>query len=135
MVSSLTAKEISTEISSDSRSFEGRKNARLLARCLYDDCIHQPFRARLVPGMSEVLALHPLQEEAQGEIQGLLSISISGSGAAVLVLVDKKSQRAQERIGKELVKIFQQHGIQARALSLDVAIDPPTMELSQFCAQ
>jgi homoserine kinase len=52
--------------------FSGRAE---LHRCFFDDRWHQPFRAHLIPGLSEVLALkHP----------DLLGVCLSGAGPSLL---------------------------------------------------
>jgi len=59
----------------------------LLGRAMRDR-LHQPYRAKLVPGLETVL------REAQRP--GALAAVLSGAGPAVLVLVDKGSRRRDE---------------------------------------
>jgi homoserine kinase len=59
----------------------------LLARAMRDR-LHQPYRAKLVPGLETVL------QEAHNH--GALAAVLSGAGPAVLVLLDRNSRRRDE---------------------------------------
>ena len=72
------------------------------------DRIHQPYRAKLIPGLEEILAL---------EIKGLLGVALSGAGPTVFAFVDPK--RASE-IGTALTETFKKNGVQAAAHLLDI---------------
>jgi homoserine kinase len=72
------------------------------------DRIHQPYRAKLIPGLEEILAL---------EIKGLLGVALSGAGPTVFAFVDPK--RADE-IGTSLTATFKKNGVQAAAHLLDI---------------
>jgi homoserine kinase len=72
------------------------------------DRIHQPYRAKLIPGLEEILAL---------EIKGLLGVALSGAGPTVFAFVDPK--RSAE-IGTALTATFKKHGVEAAAHLLDI---------------
>ncbi|HXJ42712.1 MAG TPA: homoserine kinase [Bryobacteraceae bacterium] len=54
-----------------------------------DDRLHQPFRARLVPGLTEILRLRAT---------GLLGCALSGAGPAVLVFYERGSDHVTDLI-------------------------------------
>jgi len=72
------------------------------------DRIHQPYRAKLIPGLEEILAL---------EIKGLLGVALSGAGPTVFAFVDPK--RSSE-IGTALTATFKKNGVEATAHLLDI---------------
>ena len=62
-------------------------------RAFFDDCWHQPYRAPLVPGLSEVLHLeHP----------DLLGICLSGAGPAILAFTRGSSEAIGELVQQTL---------------------------------
>ncbi|MBI5083205.1 MAG: homoserine kinase [Acidobacteria bacterium] len=61
------------------------------------DRLHQPYRARLVPGLSEMLELRA---------EGLLGCALSGAGPSVLVFYE----RGNERVCELMRDIFRKHG-------------------------
>ncbi len=65
------------------------------------DRIHQPYRARLVPGLEAVLGT---------TAEGLVGTALSGAGPTVLALAHRR--RAAE-IGTLLVGVFDRHGVRA----------------------
>jgi len=72
------------------------------------DRIHQPYRAKLIPGLEEILAL---------DLKGLLGVALSGAGPTVFAFVDPK--RSAE-VGNRLTAIFAKHGVEAAAHLLDI---------------
>jgi len=62
-----------------------------------EDRLHQPYRAPLVPGLSEILALRE---------SGLLGCALSGAGPSILVF----HQRGREDVCASVQKIFERHG-------------------------
>lgn len=74
------------------------------------DRIHQPYRASLVPGMTDIL------EHATGH--GALGAALSGAGPTVLTLVDRHDTRKEE-LEQYVMGIMKQEGITASALWLD----------------
>jgi len=61
------------------------------------DRLHQPYRARLVPGLSQMLELRA---------EGLLGCALSGAGPSVLVFYE----RGHEEVCEQMRAIFQQNG-------------------------
>ncbi|SDD23395.1 homoserine kinase [Paenibacillus sp. UNCCL117] len=52
------------------------------------DALHQPYRAPMVPGLSEILA--------EATEHGALGVALSGAGPTILALVDRDSQKKAE---------------------------------------
>jgi homoserine kinase len=75
------------------------------------DSLHEPHRAKLVPGYEKV--------RAAAERHGAFGACLSGSGPTVLALTPKASRR-QAMIGRAMVRAFRRSGSNARAIALDV---------------
>lgn len=73
------------------------------------DCLHQPYRASLVPGLQQVL------EDATSH--GALGAALSGAGPTVLTLVDSQSPN-KEKLEQFLQETFAKQGIKAKTLWL-----------------
>jgi homoserine kinase len=72
---------------------------------IFRDRIHQPYRAKLIPGMEECLALsHP----------ALLGIFLSGAGSTVLAI----AKHDVREIAARLVEIFRRHGLESTPVYL-----------------
>ena len=84
-----------------------------LLREATSDRLHQPFRSRLVPGLHELLNLEKLSPDLAAS---LLAISISGSGSAVVALVDSHFQD----IGRWMVETLASHGTASNHQVLDL---------------
>ncbi len=66
----------------------------------FEDRLHQPYRAPLVPGLSEVLALkHP----------HLLGVCLSGAGPSILAF----ARSSAESVGEEICRILREKGVEA----------------------
>jgi homoserine kinase len=65
------------------------------------DCIHQPYRAPLIPGLDEILAL---------ETPGLLGVALSGAGPTVLGFARNEDA---EVVGQTITSVFNRHGVDA----------------------
>jgi homoserine kinase len=76
------------------------------------DCLHQPYRAHLAPGLSDVLHLN----EEREKYPGLLGIVISGAGSSLIALALDNC----DEIAAAMVKCFSAKGINARALQVRV---------------
>lgn len=73
------------------------------------DKLHQPYRAPLIPGMSEIL---------DGAVQaGALGIALSGAGPTLLALADRHSPRKDE-LEQYLLDTFRNKQVEARAMRL-----------------
>ncbi len=79
-----------------------------LLREAMKDRIHQPYRARLVPGLSEILALQ--------DVPGLLGVALSGAGPSVLAFCRPDIDPAP--LASAIVDCFRQQGIESRSLRL-----------------
>jgi homoserine kinase len=80
------------------------------------DRLHQPYRAPLAPGLSEVLALN----DQTALYPGLLGVAISGAGST-LIAFSLGDAAARQAIGQVMVERMAASGVSARAL--DVAVD------------
>jgi homoserine kinase len=68
-----------------------------------EDRLHQPYRARLVPGLSEMIAMRA---------EGLLGAALSGAGPSVLVFYERGNEAVVERFNG----IFAAHGHSSETL-------------------
>ena len=82
---------------------------RLLRESLRDK-VHQPYRAPLIPGLREVLALNG------GEIPGLLGLSLSGAGPSVAAFIEGDGRD----VFGQVQSIFRRHGVACRPLELKI---------------
>jgi len=82
---------------------------RFLRESLRDKA-HQPYRAPLIPGLQEVLALKG------GEIPGLLGLSLSGAGPSVAAFI----QGDGADVFKQVRSIFNRNGVACRPLELKI---------------
>lgn len=87
---------------------EGREDLLPLA---FDDAIHQPYRKKLVPGMTEVF------EAAKAA--GALGAAISGAGSCLIAFTTTRSG-LEEKISSAMVEEFKAHGVKSKALILNV---------------
>jgi homoserine kinase len=67
------------------------------------DRIHQPYRAPLIPGFEEILAL---------TTPGLAGVALSGAGPTVLALANPAEAEA---VGRAVAGVFEKHGVKATA--------------------
>lgn len=76
------------------------------------DRLHQPYRAPLVPGLTEVL---------NGAAEhGALGAALSGAGPSVLCLYDRESIGARQTLTTFLTDVLSRHGGTGRVLDLPV---------------
>ena len=78
-------------------------NTEILREAMRDR-VHQPYRADLVPGLREILAL---------ETPGLLGVALSGAGPSVLAMTSEENARA---VGQAIALAFACHDVRARTL-------------------
>lgn len=88
------------------RALESGHVARLPE--LMKDRLHQPYRAKLVPGLEDALTA---AVEA-----GAVGASLSGSGPTVFAFVEGRNAS----VGEAMVRAFHRHGVSSRWLSLPV---------------
>jgi homoserine kinase len=79
------------------------------------DRLHQPYRAALIPGFSEMLELHA---------PGLLGCALSGAGPSVLVFYE----RGSEQVTNLFEQIFTKHGASARTYFTEIQRNGYTLE-------
>jgi len=72
-----------------------------LVREAMRDRIHQPYRAKLIPGFDEILAL---------EVDGLLGVALSGAGPTVFAFTTPDRAAA---VGGVIAETFGKHGVPA----------------------
>ena len=72
------------------------------------DRIHQPYRAPLIPGFEEILAM---------QTPGLLSVALSGAGPTVLAMTAPQNA---ESVGNAIVRVFEKHGVKASPLVVNI---------------
>ncbi len=87
---------------------EGRED---LLPPAFDDALHQPYRKKLVPGMTEVF------EAAKNA--GALGAAISGAGSCLIAFTTTKT-KLEEKISSAMVETFKLHGVNAKSLILNV---------------
>ena len=87
---------------------EGREELLPLA---FDDAIHQPYRKKLVPGMTEVFDA--------ARKAGALGAAISGAGSC-LIAFTSASRGHEDEIASAMVAAFKAHGVESKALILNV---------------
>ncbi|QDY83778.1 homoserine kinase [Paenibacillus polymyxa] len=80
----------------------------LIAEAMRDQ-LHQPYRAALVPGMTEIL-----QDAHQ---YGALGVALSGAGPTLLALTDQRENRKAE-LERYLTETMKKEGITASVLKL-----------------
>ena len=85
-----------------------------LLRVAMRDALHQPYRARLIPGLSRIL------EEA--EHHGALGVALSGSGPTLLALVDRSETRKAE-LEAFLLDTLAKENVPARTMWLRPAVE------------
>jgi len=72
-----------------------------------EDRFHQPYRAKLVPGLDEILKLRA---------PGLLGCALSGAGPSVLVLYERGSESVADLVSQ----IFRHHGHASEILHANI---------------
>ncbi|RPJ63919.1 MAG: homoserine kinase [Acidobacteria bacterium] len=88
----------------------GRKD---LLREACQDRLHQPFRAKLVPGVEDLLQFR----NCGGKLtEHILSVTISGSGSAVIAIADG----LYEDIGGWMINTLRRYGTEAKFFILDL---------------
>jgi homoserine kinase len=91
----------------------GRLDALALAM---DDRLHQPYRARLVPGFHDVLAA--------ARDAGALGAALSGAGPTILAFASEDPAA----VASAMASAWQRHGVAARAFPLDIDCEGARLE-------
>ncbi|HYW54960.1 MAG TPA: homoserine kinase [Dongiaceae bacterium] len=89
-----------------------------LLRAAVRDRLHQPYRAAMVPGLDEMLAL---------DDPALVAVALSGAGPSVLALV----REDPERIGRLIAAVFARHGVRSAVLAPALAHTGLTLTLAE----
>jgi homoserine kinase len=84
------------------------------------DRLHQPYRAALIPGMSEILD--------QATAHGALGAALSGAGPTLLALVERNSPRKDE-LERFLIDTLRKEGIEAATMWLEPCGNGPELTL------
>ncbi|RHM56772.1 homoserine kinase [Mitsuokella sp. AF33-22] len=87
-----------------------RGNERFL-RHAFDDSLHQPYRAKLIPGMYDVFAA--------ARAAGAAGATLSGAGPCLIAYVLER-RHVEEAVGKAMQEAFRKHGVKSRILTLDL---------------
>lgn len=74
----------------------------------FEDKLHQPYRADLIPGMYDVFAA--------ANSQGALGTTISGAGPTLIAYTVKNA----DAIAQSMINAFAKHNIKAKSLVLDI---------------
>lgn len=80
-----------------------------MLRYAMQDVLHQPYRAKLIPGMERVLA--------EVVSHGALGAALSGSGPALIAFVDRASD-ASEAVESFMLAVMQEAGVPSRVQRL-----------------
>ncbi|MBC8166658.1 MAG: homoserine kinase, partial [Bryobacteraceae bacterium] len=80
-----------------------------------EDCVHQPYRASLVPGLEEVIRLRA---------PGLLGCVLSGAGPSILVFFE----RGCDSVCQLVCQIFALHGRKSEVIAARIARDGFSVE-------
>lgn len=83
------------------------------------DRIHEPYRNKLIPGLTEVL--HSINPTSQ---PGFLGICLSGAGPTILILATANFNDIAERI----IGHFKRHGVSCQWKLLEPDSDGATVE-------
>jgi len=94
-----------------------KQNKEILREAVKDK-VHQPYRSKLVPGLEQIFQLNNDPELLNN---GLIGITLSGSGPTILALTDTQDDSKCLAIGAKIESIFIQHQLKStvRLLSID----------------
>lgn len=76
------------------------------------DRLHQPYRAPLAPGLSEVLKLN----DETDKCPGLLGVAISGAGSTMIAFATDEC----DKIAKMMIERLEGHGVKGRTIEVRV---------------
>ena len=85
-----------------------RGNERFLATA-FDDALHQPYRAKLIPGMYDVFQA--------AKSAGALGANLSGAGPCLIAYVPERLHLA-DKVGIAMQEAFKAHKVEAKILNL-----------------
>ncbi|MBJ6362941.1 homoserine kinase [Paenibacillus sp. GCM10012307] len=90
-----------------------------LIRYAMKDRVHEPYRAALIPGMSQIL-------RDAGE-HGAISTALSGAGPTLLALIESDSQRKDE-LERFLLDTLGNEGVEAKSVWLKPCLTGPELQ-------
>lgn len=85
------------------------KGNKEFLRTAIDDALHQPYRAKLIPGMYDVFKA--------ARQAGAYGAAMSGAGPCIIAFAVEEP----ERVGKAMQDEFARHGVTAKILQLEIA--------------
>ncbi|MSP12124.1 MAG: homoserine kinase [Chloroflexi bacterium] len=94
-----------------------RGDYELLGRAM-GDRLHQPYRARLIPGRDAVFAA--------AQQAGAVAVAVSGAGPSIIAF----AKQGHEQIAFAMEAAFQAHGLAARSWILDIDLSGARIEHS-----
>jgi homoserine kinase len=80
-------------------------------RNVFEDALHQPYRAKLIPGMYDVFSA--------AKKAGALGASLSGAGPCLIAYCLQR-RHVEEAVGQAMKETFARHGVTADILLLDL---------------
>ncbi len=80
-------------------------------RYAFEDALHQPYRAKLIPGMTDVLR--------SAKRAGALGATLSGAGPCLIAYVLERD-RCAHAVGDAMIEAFKRHDVASKALVLDL---------------
>ena len=87
------------------------KGNEYFLRHAFEDALHQPYREKLIPGMTDVFIA--------AKKAGALGAAMSGAGACLMAYVLERDNCA-EAVGEAMVEAFRKHDVTAKALMLSL---------------
>ena len=87
-----------------------RGNEKFLKN-VFDDALHQPYRAALIPGMYEVFAA--------ARKAGAIGANLSGAGPCLIAYTSERSH-CEEAVGEAMKRAFREHDVDSRILIMDL---------------
>ena len=93
----------------------------LLAEAMRDR-LHQPYRAPLVPGLSDILGLK--------NVTGLLAAALSGAGPSILAICEPIEKGSADAPAEAIQQCFQRHGVASTAKRVPVDYEGIRIERS-----
>lgn len=77
-------------------------------RSVFDDALHQPYRAKLIPGMYDVFRA--------ARAAGALGASMSGAGPCLIAFTVENA----DKVGMEMCRVFADNGVESEYHVLDI---------------
>ena len=101
------------------------KGSAYFLRRSFDDALHQPYRAQLIPGMYDVFRA--------ARAAGALGTVLSGAGPCLISFVEERDER-EEAVGEAMREAFEKHDVKAEIKHLGLEHDGAHMGAQYFKA-